>query len=74
MADFPSIDHQYKEHMEHRLNERSPSPILFFNMHVVPATKSAVVRIDSPGEVYCPHEILFKFWTGLFFRREIKKN
>lgn len=45
----------------------------FLSMHVVPATKSAMVRIDSPGEVYCPHEILFKLWTGLFFRRETEK-
>ena len=45
----------------------------FLSMHVVPATKSAMVRIDFPGEVYCPHQILFKFWTGLFFRREIEK-
>ena len=45
----------------------------FLSMHVVPATKSAMVRIDSPGEVYCLHEILCKSRTGLFFGREIEK-
>ena len=47
--------------------ERKKSIAHPFFKHLVPAAKSAVVRIDFPGEVYCLHEIIIQIWDRFVF-------